>query len=216
MARPRALNLGHSSDGGTLRRIGGHPALDFANTVDLDRRQPDTLTDYPALVEWCKGGGLITSAEMRGLKAAAIADRMEAERQLREVLALRELAVRLYTAGVREKQPPDSDVASINALLRKYSRSSELTRVRHGYVRGPLRDNSELSLPMRQLLELIASFLTSPDLAHINMCAADHCGWFFVDRTPSRRRRWCSMQGCGNRAKAQLHYRRRRAAGRRH
>jgi predicted RNA-binding Zn ribbon-like protein len=29
----------------------------------------------------------------------------------------------------------------------------------------------------------------------------DHCGWLFFDAPKSKRRRWCAMEVCGNRAK---------------
>nr|WP_260152271.1 CGNR zinc finger domain-containing protein [Hoyosella altamirensis] len=32
--------------------------------------------------------------------------------------------------------------------------------------------------------------------------ACDRCGWFYLDTSRSRRRRWCSMKTCGNQAKA--------------
>ncbi|WP_368660643.1 CGNR zinc finger domain-containing protein [Streptomyces marincola] len=32
--------------------------------------------------------------------------------------------------------------------------------------------------------------------------ACDRCGWFFIDSSRGRRRRWCSMKTCGNQAKA--------------
>nr|WP_255307967.1 CGNR zinc finger domain-containing protein [Streptomyces marincola] len=34
------------------------------------------------------------------------------------------------------------------------------------------------------------------------MRACDRCGWFFIDSSRGRRRRWCSMKTCGNQAKA--------------
>ena len=36
--------------------------------------------------------------------------------------------------------------------------------------------------------------------------AAEDCGWLFLDTSRSGRRRWCSMQSCGNRAKARRFY----------
>lgn len=39
------------------------------------------------------------------------------------------------------------------------------------------------------------------------------CGWLFLDTTKNGIRRWCSMQGCGGRAKARRQYARRQAAG---
>ena len=35
--------------------------------------------------------------------------------------------------------------------------------------------------------------------------ACDRCGWFFIDSSRGRRRRWCSMKTCGNQAKATRH-----------
>ena len=45
-----------------------------------------------------------------------------------------------------------------------------------------------------------ADFLTSPRAGTVGACPGEGCGWLFTD--PRRRRRWCSMAVCGNRAKA--------------
>jgi predicted RNA-binding Zn ribbon-like protein len=142
--------------------------------------------------------------------AAAKSDPVAAADQYRQAIALRDLAVRLYSARVLDRQAADADVAALNAMLRKYARSPELTAAGLGYVWGPADDEACVLGPMRRLVGLIAGFLASPDFGHVRMCEGQHCGWFFVDRTPTRRRRWCAMEGCGNRAKAQLHYRRHR------
>ena len=44
----------------------------------------------------------------------------------------------------------------------------------------------------------------------MKMCPAENCGWLFVDETKNSRRTWCSMETCGNRAKAARHYERRK------
>lgn len=53
-----------------------------------------------------------------------------------------------------------------------------------------------------------AELLTSPDAQRVRECALRSCSWLFVDRSRNRRRRWCDMKTCGNRAKARRHYRR--------
>jgi hypothetical protein len=57
--------------------------------------------------------------------------------------------------------------------------------------------------------DAIALFAT-PDISRLRQCAGPGCGLLFVDRSPSGRRRWCSMKRCGERAASAL-YRRRRA-----
>jgi predicted RNA-binding Zn ribbon-like protein len=56
--------------------------------------------------------------------------------------------------------------------------------------------------------------LGGPDRFLLKECASPTCGLLFVDRSRARRRRWCSMQKCGNRAKTR-DYRRRRKERRR-
>jgi len=38
--------------------------------------------------------------------------------------------------------------------------------------------------------------------SRIKLCAAESCRWAFVDESRNRSRTWCSMEVCGNRAKA--------------
>ena len=55
-----------------------------------------------------------------------------------------------------------------------------------------------------------ADLLTSDEAARVRECAAESCSWLFVDRSRTRRRRWCDMKTCGNRNKAKLYYQRHR------
>ena len=56
-----------------------------------------------------------------------------------------------------------------------------------------------------------AALLTGDSLGKVGHCHNDICGWFFIDHSRNRSRRWCSMDSCGNRAKARRHYARNRA-----
>jgi len=46
----------------------------------------------------------------------------------------------------------------------------------------------------------------------LKVCPAENCGWLFIDETKNARRTWCSMETCGNRAKAARHYARTKAS----
>jgi predicted RNA-binding Zn ribbon-like protein len=43
----------------------------------------------------------------------------------------------------------------------------------------------------------------SGDWSRVKVCASADCRWAFLDTSRNRSRRWCSMSGCGNRAKNQ-------------
>lgn len=56
-----------------------------------------------------------------------------------------------------------------------------------------------------------ARFLPDHEPARLRHCANPACTMVFYDRGKNNRRRWCSMQACGNRAKV-ASYRERKAA----
>jgi predicted RNA-binding Zn ribbon-like protein len=58
-----------------------------------------------------------------------------------------------------------------------------------------------------------AELLTSEHVERVRECEDDHgCGYLFIDQTKNHSRRWCSMESCGNRAKARRHYARAQSA----
>jgi len=67
-----------------------------------------------------------------------------------------------------------------------------------------------LDRPIWLIVRSAANLLTSEETSSIRECASETCSWLFVDRSRTRRRRWCDMSTCGNRAKARRHYQRRK------
>jgi predicted RNA-binding Zn ribbon-like protein len=57
-----------------------------------------------------------------------------------------------------------------------------------------------------------ADLVSGPLAARVRECAAPDCALLFVDTSRPGRRRWCSMDACGNRIKTAA-YRRRRSTG---
>ena len=52
-----------------------------------------------------------------------------------------------------------------------------------------------------------AGLLTSDQASRVRECEDDRgCGYLFIDQSKNHSRRWCSMESCGNRAKARRHY----------
>jgi predicted RNA-binding Zn ribbon-like protein len=59
---------------------------------------------------------------------------------------------------------------------------------------APITGSQLLSTVARDAIEL----LTGPMAARIRQCASHACSLIFVDTSPPGRRRWCSMERCGN------------------
>lgn len=63
------------------------------------------------------------------------------------------------------------------------------------------------------ILLAAARLADAGDWARIKLCAAATCRWAFVDESRNRSRAWCSMEVCGNRAKARAFRSRARTDG---
>jgi predicted RNA-binding Zn ribbon-like protein len=195
-----------------LQRIGGHAALDFVNTVDWRGRPApeEYLATYPALLDWASYAGLLDAAEAALLRRRALDEPARAAALLRSALVLREGAHRLFLARALGKPGKRSDIAIVNDALRRYPPKGEIVALGELYGWRSAARAEPLSRIVERLAQIVAELLTAPELARVRLCRGTDCGWLFLDTSPNHGRRWCSMEACGNRAKARRHYARRR------
>ena len=67
----------------------------------------------------------------------------------------------------------------------------------------PLGDG--IAGPLGRLLAIVVEAQAAGTWARLKACAAEDCHWAFYDTSRNRSRTWCSMQVCGNRAKARAY-----------
>jgi predicted RNA-binding Zn ribbon-like protein len=191
-----------SVDGVTLPvAVAGHPALDFCNSrAGWGSPQPkEYLLGPEVLAIWCREAGLITAQDARQLLAAAGRRPGEAADVLRRALALRD-AVYRTTLGA-PATATDWQVVSAEAVLARGA--STLVPDPDGGPAGWRLRSTAADLPVLAIAASAADLLTGPLVGSVGACPGVGCGWLFSD--PRRRRRWCSMAVCGNRAKARRH-----------
>jgi predicted RNA-binding Zn ribbon-like protein len=79
---------------------------------------------------------------------------------------------------------------------------------------GPTRTWASVQFGAQPLMSSIArdaiDVLGGPRAARLKRCQGSRCALLFVDTSRSGRRRWCSMERCGNRAKVAAHRLRRK------
>jgi predicted RNA-binding Zn ribbon-like protein len=82
----------------------------------------------------------------------------------------------------------------------------------HGrdFVWGWADGDSSVNRLLWPVVRAAGELLVSPDRARVRECASGVCSWLFIDRSPTQRRRWCSMKTCGNRDKVRRFYERKR------
>ena len=181
--------------------IGGEPALDFLNTEIVRDGEPVDLLDGPESVPaWLAEGGLVAP----GRTGAASAEALAAVKRLRA--AVREVA----DAMADGRAPRQAAVAAIDEQLRR-GRGTLRFRGKGGRFSVDFEAREPLEASFL-LARAAAEFFARADPARIHRCEGTNCILFFYDVTRSGTRRWCSMAGCGNKAKA-ASFRKRHAAG---
>jgi len=188
--------------------IGGALCLDFTNTVGGTRgeRAPDHLQCHADLVAWARAAAAIGEVEAAAVTRRAQREPLEASLLLNRALALREAMYRLFSATAAGEPVLQDDLGCLNEHLRCCHRLLELAPAEAGFAwcwRGEADHPERVLWPV---LHSAAALLTGSELARLRQCA--RCSWLFLDRSRNKRRRWCRMETCGNRAKSQRHYRR--------
>jgi predicted RNA-binding Zn ribbon-like protein len=185
----------------------GHLALDFANTVDWRGSEDpqELLKSYADLVSWGQHAGAIAKQEARQLLREALRRRGVANGVVDRAIELRETIFRIFSAAANGLEVDDSDLAYLNRKL-----SAAMPRLKIGR-RDDKYDwewsgEGALERILWPVVRAAAELLTSADLQDIRECPGAGCRWLFVDKSRNRSRRWCSMEVCGNRAKARRHY----------
>lgn len=199
------------------RLLGERLCLDFANTVEDPRDAPrDFLTSYSDLVRWSLHADLLTSDLATHLHGEA-ARRPDAALQTFETaVALRAAIQQTFAAIALRLAPAPDDLASVQhaylvgmAHARLASRDARVT-----WVWDADHHQSRLDRMLWPVARSAVALLTagSKDLERIKQCnGPDGCGWLFYDTSRNGSRRWCSMEGCGSRAKMRRYTARRRA-----
>jgi len=187
---------------------GGHPVLDFVNSLDNrfnSRGRIEGLRGYDDLLRFARQTQLLESARIAQLERTVTP--AAGKRALRAARAVREaLAATLY-AVVGGRAPPADDLQTLERFFHAADRHRELRWLQGGGERPALvwswrRDEGGAELPVHALALAARDLFASPEIGRVRTCEAETCRWLFLDTSKSHTRRWCKMKVCGNRMKA--------------
>ncbi len=192
--------------------VAGNLSLDFANTVDWrESQQPvELLPAYSDLLTWGGEAGLLDTGDAGRLLRIA-GDEPDATVAIHaRAVAVREAIFRIFR-GVARLEPATAD--DLKLLNDEFARACQHRRIvarPDGYAWEWAGQGAALEQVLWDVVHSAAELLTSDGLVRVRQCAGDPCGWLFFDTSRNRSRRWCNMDGCGNRAKARRYYERQR------
>jgi predicted RNA-binding Zn ribbon-like protein len=169
----------------TFRLDLGHPALNFMATLAGRLREPqEKLVDPEALHSFLSASGLATRP---GPTA----------RDVSEAKRLREAIHALVSAAVGGDAPPSEALGLVNAWALRPPLAPQLRRDGAVGWAGERPIRAALAALARETVLLLGGV----ERGRIRKCAHPTCSLYYLDRSRSGRRRWCSMTRCGNRVK---------------
>lgn len=185
--------------------VGEAKSLDFLNSIIRPSTGViDCMETGQDVLQWFVLSGLATQKEIKAL--ARDTDRLETSVQ--DIRSFRE-AFRAFIAEVSQDPTVVSGHSMIDEVNRILSNATQVLQIKagaeiatHPYQLGyqlQLRGPEDL-LP--RIAQACAQLICEADLRFVKNCEAEDCSLYFLDVSKSHRRRWCSMDLCGNRAKA--------------
>ncbi len=197
-------SIRRSDPGYAFDFCGGQIAIDFTNTVGSRGGTPEEhLRTGGDVIAWAEARGLLRRADAGRLRRRAARQPAAARAAMAEALVLREALYRVIAAAAAGRQSSDADLAIVNGHLCDALARLRLTPQRGSFELLAPGDDDALGAPIvGSVVRAAADLLTSDAINRVRACADPGCAWLFLDVTRNGTRRWCTMQSCGNRAKA--------------
>jgi predicted RNA-binding Zn ribbon-like protein len=185
----------------TTRLLGGTVCLDLANTIDwtvAGNERPDhtdVLATPGDLAVWGARLGLVTTPRISVTEG--------------ELKATRELRLAIHRALAAIAAGDEAPAVATEVLMSHYAEATAAGRLEPDGDRWKItswRDDPR-QIRFAAAVDAIELMTDPARLGRVRICPGNDCGWLFIDR--SGRRRWCSMETCGSRAKMRRLYARR-------
>jgi predicted RNA-binding Zn ribbon-like protein len=183
--------------------------LDFTNTAGRHGSPADNhLNSYADLVSWSRYENVFTEDEARKLLIEAAHQPAEAEATFQKAFALREALYRIFSAVGAGNEVDTADLNIFNQELSQALVHLRVAAQANEFAWEWADADSNLGQMLWPVVWSASELMMSDDLKYVRECGGSDCDWLFLDTSRNHSRRWCSMETCGNRAKARRHYQR--------
>jgi predicted RNA-binding Zn ribbon-like protein len=186
--------------------------LDFINTLDdrFSGAPKELLPGYIDLVHFGEESGALTHQQADRLSGKSVQKQDVAERARAHALRMREAMFEVFWAIVQKKPVPRAELSVLNGYVHKAAQHASLVPSKHHFEWKFELSEEDFEAPLWPIASSAADLLASDELQYVRRCASKTCEWLFLDESKNHRRRWCDMTKCGNRAKFQRFYSRKK------
>lgn len=190
--------------------IAGNVCLDFVNTLDDRHFKPKELLEtYVDLARFGEDTGLLQPSQLDRLYERSDAEPERAQEALLRGRELREVIHDVFWAIINKRPVPAVALARLNDYVQNASGHTRLIPAKSGFE-WRFDEVADFDSVLWPIARSAADLLASDRLAYVRACSSIVCEWFFLDTSKNHHRRWCDMTRCGNRAKVQRFYARRK------
>lgn len=176
--------------GTEFRIVGGRPSLDLIATLGRRHAEPvERLKSEAAAGRWFELAGVLPPGSGAGVSAT----------QLLALRGLRETIYRLVRAAMAGAPPTARDIAALNAAAARADLFPQLGRQGGEILKWG--DHNPVDAATASIARDAVRLLAQASVRRIKACESPDCSLLFLDESQSGRRRWCSMDRCGNLSK---------------
>lgn len=166
-------------------------SLDLVNTlINLNGQETDLLLDTADVCAWLDVQGLSLSRAMSA-------------KEFDQLKGLRTLIKRWV---LLKPQNVSQSLSILNKHLDQQNGANKLIQKQGAFSYEAQDQQLSPQCLLTKVASDFAAILVAGDLEKVKQCSAQRCILVFLDTSKSKRRRWCSMKACGNRAKASAFY----------
>lgn len=191
---------------------GGHLFLDFLNTAnEWDHREEkgEYLHHFQSFLLWCELGDILQEKQAVKLRDYAQDHPREEAQALNDVLKFRALGISMALRLAHQRAPDVAMLQAFESYLRASLNQANLVFENQIIVWQISRQGVGLWEPLWYLVQQAWQFFQINHRQRLKTCPTPAgCGWFFLDQSKNKSRRWCSMQTCGNNAKVRRFHQR--------
>ncbi len=188
--------------GPQLHLADGELSVALVNTAGArpDNRQQG-VDNYDQFLTWCHQAGALSAHETERMRRLAAERPAEARAAFAVITTVRSTLAHSFLASQRQKPPAQEILDAFKDALADSSLAMHLVATETGVDWTWTGDEDALDGMLSPILRsAVEVMIAAAGRPHVRQCATEGCHLFFVDRSPTARRRWCDKKTCGHRA----------------